>query len=139
MGAHIPAGGAKRPASRETVDQGEHYVRVDGRKEIFAHFLRFTREACDQVLAEARMSLADIDLFITHQGNSNMVRMVLDELGIPRAKGVDNIADHGNTSGATVPIALAEAWESGRIGRGANVLMTSVGAGYTFGAAIHRF
>ena len=68
-----------------------------------------------------------------------MVHAVLEDLGIDPARAVDNVAEHGNTSGATVAIALDEARRSGRIGAGSRVLLTSVGAGYTFGAALHTF
>jgi 3-oxoacyl-[acyl-carrier-protein] synthase-3 len=139
MGAHIPAGGACRPASHATVEAGEHFLQVGNRAEIFELSVRFTREACGQALDQARMTMDDIDLFIPHQGNGHMVRAVLYDLGIDHERAVDNVENHGNTSGATVPIALAEAFDAGRIRPGAKVLMTAVGAGYTFGAAIHQF
>jgi 3-oxoacyl-[acyl-carrier-protein] synthase-3 len=139
MGAWVPAGGAARPATAETVAAREHFLRVDGREEIFELFVRFTREAVFEVLEQAQLSIRDIDLFITHQGNAHMVEAVLQDLSFPASKAVNNVARHGNTSGATVPIALCEAWEEGRIRPGARVLLTAVGAGYTFGAAIHEF
>ena len=91
------------------------------------------------MLERTGASLADVDLFITHQGNRYMVEAVLEDLGIPPEKAVNDVTHHGNTAGATVPIALDEAREAGRVGPGALVLLTSVGAGYTFGAALHRF
>jgi len=139
MGAYIPAGGAACPASHHTVDGRLHFLKVDGRKEIFELFIRFTRQACTRALEDAGLTLQDVDLFITHQGNALMVQAVLDDLGIPSAKAVNNIAHHGNTAGATVPIALVEALEAGRIKPGNRVLITSVGAGYTFGAAVYCF
>lgn len=139
MGAYVPAGGSRRPASAETVAAGEHYVQVDGRREIFELFVQYTREAVERVLERTGASLADVDLFITHQGNRYMVEAVLEDLGIPPEKAVNDVTHHGNTAGATVPIALDEAREAGRVGPGALVLLTSVGAGYTFGAALHRF
>ena len=138
-GAWIPAGGAARPTSEETLLAGEHFLQVDGKREIFDLFVRFTREAVEAVLERTSVSLADVDLFITHQGNAFMVRRVLEELGIDPSKAIDNVEHHGNTSGATVPIALDEARRAGRIEAGSLVLLTSVGAGYTFGAALHRF
>jgi 3-oxoacyl-[acyl-carrier-protein] synthase-3 len=139
MGAHIPAGGAARPATHHTVDARLHFLKVDGRNEIFELFVRFTRQACVRALEAAGLTLDDVDLFITHQGNALMVEAVVDDLGIPPAKAVNNVAYHGNTAGASVPIALAEAIEGGHIRPGSRVLITSVGAGYTFGAAVHLF
>ncbi|HHO52092.1 MAG TPA: ketoacyl-ACP synthase III, partial [Deltaproteobacteria bacterium] len=139
MGAWIPAGGALRPTSPETVAAGEHFLQVDRRQEIFELFVGYTRQACDTALAQAGLSLDDIDLFITHQGNARMVELVIEALGVDPARAINSVRHHGNVSGATVPLALAEAAEQGRIGPGSVVLMTSVGAGYTFGAAIHRF
>lgn len=138
-GAHVPAGGAAEPASHATVEAGRHYVQVDGKREIFDLFVAYTREACEAALRRANLTLDEIDLFITHQGNSFMVDEVLNVLEIPAERAVNDVTHHGNTSGATVPIALAEALEAGRIGAGDHVLLTSVGAGYTFGAAVHRF
>lgn len=135
-GAEVPAGGAARPASAATVAAGEHFLRVDGKREIFDLFVQFTRESVEAVLRETRLSLDDIDLFITHQGNAFMVHEVLEDLGIPIERAVDNVAMHGNTSGATVPIALSESIQSGRVGPGDRVLLTAVGAGYTFGSAV---
>lgn len=139
MGAHVPAGGARLPASRETVERGQHYLQVDPSREIFKLFVRFTREACGRALERANLTLGEIDLFITHQGNARMVELVLEDLGVPPERAVNNVVHHGNTSGATVPIALAEAVEAGRVRPGDRVLLTGVGAGYTFGAAVHRF
>jgi 3-oxoacyl-[acyl-carrier-protein] synthase-3 len=139
MGAYIPAGGSKRPASAETIEKREHFLRVDSRAEIFELFVRFTREAVEAVLTKAKLTLDDIDLFITHQGNALMVQAVLDDLHLPLERAVKEVAHHGNTSGATVPIALAEALDAGRIKPGAKVLLTAVGAGYTFGAAVVQF
>ncbi len=138
-GAHVPAGGTARPASRETVDAREHFLVVDARQEIFELFVRYTREAVERLLERTRSSLDDVDLFITHQGNARMVEAVLADLGIDPARAVNNVAEHGNTSGATVPIALDEALGEGRLGPGKRALLTSVGAGYTFGAAWHDF
>jgi 3-oxoacyl-[acyl-carrier-protein] synthase-3 len=139
MGAWIPAGGAARPTTRETVERGEHFLQVDGFREIFERFKGFTREAVHNVLERAGVELGDVDLFITHQGNAFLVREIVADLGIDPARAVEDVARHGNTSGATVPIALAEARASGRIKSGDLVLLASVGAGWTFGAALHRF
>jgi 3-oxoacyl-[acyl-carrier-protein] synthase-3 len=139
MGAWIPAGGAAMPTTPATVAEGAHYLQVDGKREIFDIFLEYTRETCDAALREARLGWADVDLFITHQGNARLVEHLVAGLGVPPERALNTIAKHGNVSGATVPLALSEAVAAGRIKRGDRVLLTSVGAGYTFGAAVHRF
>lgn len=138
MGAWVPAGGTARPTSPETVAAGEHYVHVDGKEEIFERFVAYTRHACAEALAMAGLALSDIDLFVTHQGNARMVERTVAALGIDPARAINSIARHGNVSGATVPLALSEAIEQGRISEGGTALLTSVGAGYTFGAAVWR-
>lgn len=139
MGAHRPAGGAKLPITAEVVTDGLHFLQVDAKREIFDLFVNYTREACAAVLAESQVNIADVDLFITHQGNARMVELTCEALGVNPERAINNIAHHGNTSGASVPIALVEAHQAGRIADGDLVLLTSVGAGYTFGAALWRF
>lgn len=139
MGAHVPAGGATLPASAATVAAGQHFLQIDSRREIFELFVRFAREASEAALSKAGLTLDDVDLFVTHQGNARMVEATLEALGLEPERAVNDVTHHGNTSGATVPIALAEALESGRIRPGHLVLLASVGAGYTFAAALHRF
>ncbi len=139
MGAWIPAGGAAMPTTPATIAEGAHYLQVDGKREIFDVFLGYTRETCNAVLDAAGLSLADIDLFVTHQGNARLVEHIVAGLGVDPERALNTIAMHGNVSGATVPLALSEAVASGRVKKGSRVLLTSVGAGYTFGAAIHHF
>jgi 3-oxoacyl-[acyl-carrier-protein] synthase-3 len=139
MGTHVPAGGARRPATIETVQRGEHFIVVDPSRDIYDNFVRLTREACDGALGRAGLVLDDVDVFIAHQGNARMVEMVARDLGLPDAHVVNDVHRHGNTAGATVPIALAESRATGRIGPGDTVLLASVGAGYTFGAAVLQF
>jgi 3-oxoacyl-[acyl-carrier-protein] synthase III len=139
MGAFVPAGGAARPTTTATVEAGEHFLQVDGLREIFDLFKGFTREACFGALERAGTTLDEIDVFITHQGNAFLVNEIVADLGIDPARAVNDVSRHGNTSGATVPIALAEAIVDGRIQPGSKVLMSSVGAGYAFGAAVHQY
>jgi len=138
-GAYVPAGGALRPTTAETVAAGLHFLHVDGKREIFDLFVGYMVEACEQVLSRAHLSFDEIDLLITHQGNANLTREIASALGLPPEKVVDCIARHGNTAGASVPLALDEALTEGRIQPGDTVLLASVGAGYAFGGAIHRF
>lgn len=139
VGAHIPAGGAQRPASAETVAAGEHYLRVDPKADIFEKYLRLTQEVALQALDKAGLTLDDIDHFITHQGNGKLVQLTAEAMGLPAHKVVDEVMHHGNTAGASIPIVLDEIRRAGRIKPGAKVLLNSAGAGVTFAAAVHQF
>ena len=88
------------------------------------------------VLDEAKVAASDIDLFVPHQANLRINQMVGAKLGIPEAKTVANIEKYGNTTAATIPLGLSEAWREGRCRRGSNVLMAAFGSGYTWGAAV---
>jgi 3-oxoacyl-[acyl-carrier-protein] synthase-3 len=139
LGAWIPAGGALKPTSLETVASGEHFLRVEELKDIFSMFVDYIQEAVDQALNKAGLNLSDIDLFIPHQGNAHLVERTIEAMGFPAEKTINDVAHHGNTAGASIPIALAEAYEAGKIKAGDNVLMAAVGAGNTFGAVVHQF
>lgn len=137
-GAWIPAGGARMPASHETVERGLHNIHVDGFREIFERFKKYTREGTSRALAEAGLTLDDVDVFITHQGNAFLVDEIVADLGIDPARAINDVRVHGNTSGASVPIALAEARADGRIETGDVVLLSAAGAGWVHGAAVVR-
>ena len=139
LGAWVPAGGALKPTTLETVASGEHFLHVEGLKDIFSMFVGYIQESVDQALDKAGMDLSDIDLFIPHQGNAHLVERTIEAIGFPAEKTINDVSRHGNTAGASIPIALAEAHESGRLKAGDNVLMAAVGAGNTFGAIVHKF
>lgn len=138
LGAWVPAGGTARPASAATVAAGEHYVHIAPSGTIFERFVRHTLESCERALSAAGCTLDDIDMFVTHQGNDRLVERLADALGLPPHKALKNIAHHGNTSGAALPMGLIEGMQDGRIARGSTLLLSSVGAGCTFGAAVYR-
>jgi 3-oxoacyl-[acyl-carrier-protein] synthase-3 len=139
LGVWVPAGGAANPTSHATLARGEHFLQVEGFKEIFSSFIGYVQEAVERALRKAGMSLSNIDLFIPHQGNAHLVQQTIEALGFPAEKTINNVATHGNTSGASIPIALAEAVAAGRVKPGDTVLMAAVGAGNTFGAVVHQF
>lgn len=139
MGAHIPAGGALCPASAETVAAGLHYLHVDPKTAIFEQFIALASEVSLQALDQAGLTVADIDLFITHQGNSKLVQLAGQALGFAPDAVVDEVAYHGNTAGASVAIVLDEIIRAGRVKPGSKVLLNAVGAGVTFAAAVHQF
>lgn len=139
LGVWVPAGGAANPASAATVANGEHFLRVDALPQIFPLFVAHIKDAVDIALAKAKLSLADIDLFVPHQGNAHLITQIIGALKIPEERTVNYVYRHGNTSGAAVPIALAEAISEGRIKPGDRVLLASAGAGNTYGAVVHQF
>ena len=89
-----------------------------------------------EVLAKANLKPSDIDLFVPHQANLRINQWVCKKLGIPEEKTVSNIEHYGNTTAATIPLGLSEAWREGRCGPGSNVLFAAFGSGYTWGAAV---
>ncbi|MFT3859614.1 MAG: beta-ketoacyl-ACP synthase 3 [Aquabacterium sp.] len=139
VGAFVPAGGAQRPASAETVAAGEHYLQVDPTADIFEKYVRYVQEASSLALDRAHCTMDDIDLFITHQGNGRLVQIAADAMGVPAHKVVNEVAHHGNTAGATIPIVLDELRRDGRLRAGMRVLFSAAGAGITFAAAVHQF
>ena len=138
VGAWVPAGGAELPASEETVRQGLHYVHLEPRNTVFEHFLRFASEAVERALSAAGLSLSDIDWLVPHQGNSFLVMETAKLLGFPLDRTLDRVANHGNSAGAALPVALVEAFADGTIRPGQTVLLVTAGAGHAFGSAVLR-
>ena len=134
----MPAGGSLRPATHETVDQRLHYVHQDG-PTIFKFAVRKTEEICRRVLEQNGMDVADVDLFVSHQANRRIILNAAERLGLKRDKIVLNIDRFGNTTAATIPLALGDAIADGRLKKGDRVLLTSVGAGFTIGALLLRW
>ncbi len=134
----MPGGGSRHPASHETIDQRLHYVKQDGQT-VFKFAVRNTEEACRRLLDRNKVSPNEIDLFVSHQANSRIILSAADKLGLPTEKVVINIERFGNTTAATIPLALNDAVEEGRLKRGDLLLMVSVGAGFTVGAMLMRW
>jgi 3-oxoacyl-[acyl-carrier-protein] synthase-3 len=134
----MPAGGSKLPASHETVDQKLHYVKQDGQT-VFKFAVKKTEEICRRLLNRNGLDLSDIDLFVSHQANRRIITAAAERLGLPDAKVVINLEKYGNTTGATIPLALADAVAQKRVKHGDLVLLASVGAGFTVGAVLLRW
>ena len=134
----MPAGGSRRPASRETVDQRQHYVKQDGQA-VFKFAVRNTEEACRRILDRNNVRPDEIDLFVSHQANRRIIMSAAEKLGLPPEKVVINIEKYGNTTAATIPLALNDAVEDKRLKKGDLLLMVSVGAGFTVGALLLRW
>lgn len=134
----MPAGGSRKPASHETVDQRLHYVHQDGAA-VFKFAVRKTGEICRRLLERNGLVADDLDLFVSHQANRRIIMAAADQLGLPEEKVVINIERFGNTTGATIPLALADALAAERLKKGDLVLLASVGAGFTVGAILVRW
>jgi 3-oxoacyl-[acyl-carrier-protein] synthase-3 len=135
---HMPAGGSARPTSHETVEKRMHYVRQDG-PHVFKYAVRKFAEATRNLLDRNGLSPADVDLFVAHQANIRIIDAVSERLGLPDSKVVKNIHRYGNTTAATIPLALGTALDEGRLHRGDRVVMASVGAGFTVGTLLARW
>jgi 3-oxoacyl-[acyl-carrier-protein] synthase III len=129
----LPAGGAKSPPSAETIARGEHYIRMEGR-ETYRFATKTMATTALESVRKAGLQPDDIALFIPHQANVRIVEAVAKGLDLPMDRMYVNLDRYGNTSAASVPIALAEAVAEGRIGVGDNVTMVAFGAGFTSGA-----
>jgi 3-oxoacyl-[acyl-carrier-protein] synthase-3 len=134
----MPAGGSRRPASHETVDQRLHFVKQDGQT-VFKFAVRKTGDVCERLLARNNLTAQDIDLFVSHQANRRIIMSAAERLGLPEDKVVINIDRYGNTTAATIPLALNSAVNDGRLKRGDRLLLASVGAGFTVGAVLVRW
>ena len=131
----MPAGGSLRPATHETIDQRLHYIHQDGRS-VFKFAVRKTEEICRKVIAQSGITIDDVDLFVSHQANRRIILSAAERLGFEQQKVVINVERFGNTTAATIPLALGDAIADGRLTKGRLVLLTSVGAGFTVGAVL---
>ena len=133
-----PAGGVRVPFDVAVLDEKSHFVKMAG-SEVFKAAVRSMAEAADQALMRAGMTGDDIDLLIPHQANIRIIEATAKYAKIPSEKVFVNVDRYGNMSSATVPIALDEAVEQGRIKAGDNVLLVAFGAGFTWGASVVRW
>jgi 3-oxoacyl-[acyl-carrier-protein] synthase-3 len=134
----MPAGGSLKPASHETIDQRLHYVKQDGQT-VFKFAVRKTEEIAHRLLERNGLTAQDIDLFVSHQANRRIIQAATEKLGVDPSKVIINIERFGNTTAATIPLALNDALISGRLKKGQLVLLASVGAGFTVGAVLLRW
>jgi len=131
---YIPAGGSQMPTSEDTVKNRMHYIRMKG-NETFKVAVNMLSDAAEKILEKAEIKKSDIDLLIPHQANSRIIRMVQKKLGLPDEKVYINLDKYGNTSAATIPLALAQAVREGRIKKGDLLLFVAFGGGFTWASA----
>jgi 3-oxoacyl-[acyl-carrier-protein] synthase-3 len=134
----MPAGGSLKPSSHDTVDQRLHFVKQDGQA-VFKFAVRKTEEISRRVLERNGLKPSDLDLFVSHQANRRIIEAATEKLGVDPAKVIINIERFGNTTAATIPLALNDAVCSGRLKKGDLVLLASVGAGFTVGSVLVRW
>ncbi len=135
---YMPGGGSLNPSSHETVDKKMHYVHQDGAA-VFKFAVRKMAEVCDEILKRNGLTGSDIDLFIPHQANLRIISATADRLKMRPESVVINIDRYGNTTGATIPLAMETARQEGKLKKGSLVLLAAVGAGFTTGATLLRW
>jgi len=134
----MPAGGSRRPSSHETIDERLHYVKQDGAT-VFKFAVRKTEEISRRILERNGLTPADLSLFVSHQANRRIIQSATEKLGVEPDKVIINIERFGNTTAATIPLALNDAVCTGRLKKGDLVLLASVGAGFTVGTVLLRW
>ena len=134
----VPGGGSRQPLSQEVLTDRTNYLKMDGRT-VFKWAVRLIPDAINEMLNQSELQLDDIDLIVPHQANVRIIDAAIESMGIEREKFVVNLDRFGNTSAASVPIALSEALEDGRIQPGKVVMMLGFGAGLTWGSCLLRW
>jgi len=134
----MPAGGSRRPATHETVDQKLHFVKQEGQA-VFKFAVRMTEEIAHRILGQNHLTVGDLDLFVSHQANRRIIEAAAARLQIDPCKVVINLDKYGNTTAGTIPLALDDARRDGRLKKGDLVLLASVGAGFTVGSVLLRW
>ena len=135
---YAPGGGTKYGTTHETIDNRMHYFKMKG-NELFKVAVRSMADISAEMLDQAGLTVDDIDLVIPHQANQRITDAVASRLGVTEEKVYSNIAEHGNTSSASIPIAMDECIQSGKIKKGDIVLLTAFGGGVTWGGTVLKF
>jgi 3-oxoacyl-[acyl-carrier-protein] synthase-3 len=135
---YMPAGGSLNPSSHETVEKKMHYVHQEGQP-VFKYAVRKMGEASRGILERNNFSGKDVDLFIAHQANLRIINAAAEKMGLDESKVVKNIHKYGNTTAGTIPLAMGDALDDGRLKKGSLVVLAAVGAGYTVGSVLVRW
>jgi 3-oxoacyl-[acyl-carrier-protein] synthase-3 len=134
----IRAGGSRLPATAETIAAGEQYLKMAG-QEVFRRAIRAVVDSALVTLERAGVASSEVNWFVPHQANARIIESAASRLGVPQERTIVNIDRYGNTSAASIPLALAEAAEDGRLRDGDLVLLSGFGAGMTWGSALLRW
>jgi 3-oxoacyl-[acyl-carrier-protein] synthase-3 len=133
-----PAGGTCRPLSEHDLFEGRHYLAMDGRN-VFKWAVNLLTESIELVLHRSGLTVDDISLFVLHQANVRIINAAMEQLGVPSKKVFLNLQKYGNTSGGSIPIALDEAVQAGRVQRGDQIVLSGFGAGLAWGTGVMRW
>lgn len=135
----IPAGGVETPASAETIASRGHSIRMPNGREVYKRAVHGMVDACRELMSKSGVAADDIALLVPHQANARIMATVAKQLAIPPERCAIDVETVGNTSAASIPVALDHAWRAGRLSPGDNVLLTSFGAGLAWGANLVRW
>ena len=135
---YMPGGGSLNPSTHETVDKKMHFVHQDGAA-VFKFAVRKMASLCEEILARNNIKGSDIDAFIPHQANKRIITATAERLNLRPEAVIINIEQYGNTTAATIPLAMESARQEGKLKKGSLVLLASVGAGFTVGATLLRW
>jgi 3-oxoacyl-[acyl-carrier-protein] synthase III len=133
-----PGGGSADPISERVVCERSHYMKMAGR-EVFKAAVRTMADACDEALRRAGITADEVDLLVPHQANLRIIEAIAKHAGFPMSRVMVNVERYGNTSSASIPLALEQAIAEGRVGPGSVILMVAFGAGFTWGSAVIRW
>lgn len=132
-----PMSGSRNPATPEGIANKEHFMKMDGRA-VFKWAIRLAENNIREVVARAGLSIDAIDLFVLHQANARIIESVATSLAIPATKIAMNLDRYGNTSSGSIPLAMDEAWQAGRIGSGSTIVVCGFGGGLAWGSAVWK-
>jgi 3-oxoacyl-[acyl-carrier-protein] synthase-3 len=133
-----PGGGSADPISERVVCERSHYMKMAGR-EVFKAAVRTMTDACDEALRRAGITADQVDLLVPHQANLRIIEAIAKHAGFPMSRVMVNVERYGNTSSASIPLALEQAVAEGRVGPGSVILLVAFGAGFTWGSAVIRW
>ena len=134
----VPGGGSRIPASIESVEKREHFIKQDG-KTVFKYAVKGMADVSEKILSRNNLTGQDISLFIPHQANKRIIDSAANRCGISEEKVLINIDKYGNTTAGTIPIAINEAVKDNRIKDGDYILLASFGAGFTWGSVLIKW
>ncbi|MEX0332644.1 MAG: beta-ketoacyl-ACP synthase III [Puniceicoccaceae bacterium] len=134
----VPGGGSANPSTVETIERSMHKIQMQG-NQVFKHAVRVMCQSASDVLQNAGLTAEDVDLVVPHQANTRIIEALAQRLNVGMDKFKINLDRYGNTSAASVPIALDEAFRNGRIHPGDNILMVAFGGGLTWASALIRW